>query len=98
MRLHVGLYTNTKDLDPLNEEVGPVRAGDRDHEEVTYRVRSGEALHIPQAERYSTKDWLHNILTLPSSRLLKRIRGIVLFNFVISVLAVIANHTLKFNV
>ena len=45
------------------------------------RIRSGEVLHIPQAERYSSKDWFHNLSTIPSSRLLKRIRGVVIFNF-----------------
>ena len=46
-----------------------------DHDEIAFRKRSGEILHIPQAERYSSKDWLHNILTMPNSTLMKRIRG-----------------------
>ena len=50
------------------------------HDEVTYRNRSGDTLHIPQAERYSTKDWWHNLKTIKTSRLLKRIRGVIIFN------------------
>jgi hypothetical protein len=52
------------------------------HDEITYRVRSGDVQHIPQAERYSTKDWLHNLRTLPTSRLLRRIRQVVFWNFI----------------
>ena len=52
------------------------------HDEVTYRVRSGDVQHIPQAERYSTKDWIHNLRTLPTSRLLQRIKQVVLYNLI----------------
>lgn len=54
------------------------------HDEVTYRVRSRGSF-IPQAERYSSKDWLHNLRTIPTSRLLRRIRGVLLFNLLWSV-------------
>lgn len=50
------------------------------HDDITYRIRSGEILVIPQPERYSSKDWLHNLLTLPNSSVLKRIRGVLTFN------------------
>lgn len=66
------------------------------HDHVTYRVRSGEILYIPQAERYSTKDWLHNLKTLPTSYLLKRISSVILFNTTWSVLIAIAHHFTKF--
>lgn len=44
------------------------------HDEVVLRDRQGEPLSIPQAERYSSRDWLHNIITLPSSIILNRIK------------------------
>eukprot|EP01038_Epipyxis_sp_PR26KG_P012266 gene12266-16447_t len=68
-----------------------------DHDEVTYRVRSGEILHIPQAERYSTKDWLHNLRTMPSSRLLHRIKGVVGINAIWSFLVCLFYKVVKFN-
>lgn len=66
------------------------------HDNVTYRVRSGEILYIPQAERYSTKDWLHNLKTLPSSYLLKRISSVVLFNVIWSIFIAVTHHFTKF--
>ena len=60
------------------------------------RVRSGEVLHIPQAERYSTKDWFHNLKTIPSSRLLKRIRGVVMFNSVWSLFVYFVHNLTNF--
>lgn len=69
---------------------------DYNHDEVTYRIRSGEVLHIPQAERYSTKDWLHNLATIPSSRLLKRINGVIFFNFLWSTVVYVLHNILKF--
>jgi predicted membrane chloride channel (bestrophin family) len=53
-------------------------------------------LNIPQAERYSTKDWLHNLATIPSSRLLKRIKGVVFFNFVWSCLVYVVHKYTNF--
>ena len=44
------------------------------HDEVAYRDRAGELLSIPQAERYTSNDWLHNILTIPTSIILNRIK------------------------
>lgn len=42
------------------------------HDDITYRrVRGekGEVLSsIPQAERYSSQDWLHNIVNIPGSQ------------------------------
>lgn len=91
----VGFYSMpTTSTSPLNEEVQP--STPPNHEAITYRVRSGEVSHIPQAERYSTKDWLHNLLTLPTSRLLKRIRGIVFLNFMWSIAVVMLNIRFKF--
>ncbi|CAM9284102.1 unnamed protein product, partial [Phaeothamnion confervicola] len=49
------------------------------HDEVLYRDRQGERLSIPQAERYSSKDWVHNIVTMPSSIILNRIKMPVMF-------------------
>lgn len=67
------------------------------HDEITYRVRSGEILNIPQAERYSTRDWIHNLCTIPSSRLLKRIRGVVVVNALWSVLVYVVFQLTKFS-
>ena len=67
------------------------------HDEVTYRVRSGDVQHIPQAERYSTKDWIHNLRTLPTSRLLQRIKQVVLYNFIWSTLVYIVYTIFKKN-
>lgn len=53
-------------------------------------------MHIPQAERYSSKDWFHNLSTMPSSRLLKRIRGVVIFNFFWSLLVYIVHSRTGF--
>jgi putative membrane protein len=51
-------------------------------DEITYRVKFNRNIPqaIPQAERYSTKDWFHNLKTLPNSRLLRRIKKVVLTN------------------
>mmetsp|Transcript_7280 Transcript_7280/g.11207 ORF Transcript_7280/g.11207 Transcript_7280/m.11207 type:complete len:430 (-) Transcript_7280:453-1742(-) len=47
-----------------------------EHDKVTFRTRVGgeKFLSIPQAERYTTQDWLHNLRTIPSSLLIQRIR------------------------
>ena len=63
-----------------NKKISIPGASATAHDYVTYRSRSGEILSIPQAERYSSKDWLHNLRTLPYSGLLKRINSIVLIN------------------
>eukprot|EP00954_Amorphochlora_amoebiformis_P025788 1375209-Amorphochlora_amoeboformis.AAC.1 len=39
--------------------------------------KSGEALAIPQAHRYVSKDWLHILREMPRSTTLSRIKGIV---------------------
>jgi len=67
------------------------------HDEVTFRSRSGDTLDIPQAERYSTKDWVHNLLTMKNSRLLKRIRGVIIFNTFWSAAVYIFHLYIKFN-
>ncbi|CAM9692282.1 unnamed protein product [Pylaiella littoralis] len=47
----------------------------RAHDEVTFRSGfEGEALTIPQAERYSSSAWWHNLRTLPTSVILHRIK------------------------
>jgi hypothetical protein len=38
------------------------------------------ALLVPQAQRYSSRDWLHHLITMPNSQILKRISGVVNFN------------------
>lgn len=69
-----------------------------DHEEVTYRPRSGEVLQsfIPQQERYSTRDWLHNLKTIRTSRLLKRIFRVIMFNTIWSMAVSILHCFTKF--
>mmetsp|Transcript_15920 Transcript_15920/g.60660 ORF Transcript_15920/g.60660 Transcript_15920/m.60660 type:complete len:449 (-) Transcript_15920:480-1826(-) len=47
------------------------------HDDFVYRSCGGAAgavARVPSAERYTSRDWMHNMLTLPSSVLLKRIR------------------------
>jgi hypothetical protein len=44
------------------------------HDNISYHNREGELLSIPQAERYSSSDWLHNIRTMPTSIILCRIK------------------------
>ena len=53
-------------------------------------------LHIPQAERYSTADWLHNLWTIPTSRLLHRIKNVIAANFVWSCIVHAAYSFFKF--
>jgi len=67
------------------------------HDEVTFRNRSGDTLHIPQAERYSTRDWLHNLKTIRTSRLLKRIRGVIIFNTLWSITVFVLHLYFRFN-
>lgn len=67
------------------------------HDEITFRSRSGDTLDIPQAERYSTKDWVHNLWTMKTSRLLKRIRGVIIFNTFWSAAVYIFHLHIKFN-
>ena len=52
------------------------------HDQILYRTKSGKIQHIPQAERYSSRDWIHNIKTLPASELLRRIRPVLIFNII----------------
>jgi hypothetical protein len=65
------------------------------HDEVTFRDRAGMPLSVPQAERYSSRDWLHNILTLPSSIILNRIKAPVMWQMLWATLMVLVNmfHT-----
>jgi len=51
-------------------------------------------LSIPQAERYTTKDWLHNLKTIPSSSLLKTIQQPILITMCWSLLVHIAQKYL----
>ena len=67
------------------------------HDSVTYRQRSGQIQYILQAERYSTRDWVHNLKSLPTSFMLSRIRGVVIFNAVWSSLAYIAYRIVPFS-
>eukprot|EP00752_Nemacystus_decipiens_P003572 g3294.t1 len=47
----------------------------RAHDEVTFRSGcEGRTLTIPQAERYSSSAWWHNLRTLPTSVILHRIK------------------------
>ncbi|CAB1101753.1 unnamed protein product [Ectocarpus sp. CCAP 1310/34] len=47
----------------------------RGHDEVTFRSGfEGRTLTIPQAERYSSSAWWHNLRTLPTSVILHRIK------------------------
>eukprot|EP00903_Cladosiphon_okamuranus_P011340 g10689.t1 len=47
----------------------------RAHDEVTFRSgNEGRTLTIPQAERYSSAAWWHNLRTLPTSVILHRIK------------------------
>lgn len=51
------------------------------HDEIGFRVTQyGLVSPIPQPERYRTEDWVHHLRTLPMSRLLYRIRNVVLTN------------------
>lgn len=52
------------------------------HDVVTFRRRGPdrELTTIPQAERYSSGDWLHNIMNLPGSQVLQRISNVVMLN------------------
>eukprot|EP01041_Mallomonas_annulata_P006539 gene6539-13233_t len=69
------------------------------HDEVTFRTRIGDSLQsfIPQAERYSTKDWWHNLKTMKSSRLLKRIRGVITANTLWSIVVCVVHSIFRFN-
>lgn len=67
------------------------------HDEVMYRPGLNEDTFIPQAERYSTKDWLHNLMTIRSSALLKRIKGVLIVNTVWSILIYGINKFIGFN-
>jgi hypothetical protein len=48
----------------------PRTASKTAHDDITYRRRGeeGEVSSIPQAERYSSGDWIHNILNFPGSQ------------------------------
>lgn len=68
---------------------------DYDQDEITYRTRyEGDQLRlqsfIPQAERYSTSDWWHNLKNIRSSRLLTRLKGIISFNMIWSTFVYVA--------
>ena len=55
-----------------------------------------ELTSIPQPERYSSADWIHNIINLPGSQVLQRIRGPIILNmiwaFIVSVRAAACVH------
>jgi hypothetical protein len=68
------------------------------HDEVTFRDRAGMPLSVPQAERYSSRDWLHNILTLPSSIILNRIKAPVMWQMLWATLMVLLNMVHTFTV
>mmetsp|Transcript_7489 Transcript_7489/g.11196 ORF Transcript_7489/g.11196 Transcript_7489/m.11196 type:complete len:387 (+) Transcript_7489:64-1224(+) len=65
--------------------VGPL------YDEVAFRDKGGELLSIPQAERYTSSDWFHNILTIPSSIILNRIQMPVLWQMIWASIIVAAN-------
>lgn len=68
------------------------------HDEVEFRVgKNGESMYIPQAERYTSSDWIHNLQTIPTSRLLHRIKGIVAVNGLWSSLIAIIFQFKRFN-
>jgi hypothetical protein len=48
-------------------------------------VLINNAHYVPLCLSYSLTDWFHNLKTIPSSRLLKRIRGVMMFNCMWSV-------------
>jgi predicted membrane chloride channel (bestrophin family) len=63
---------------------------------ISDRVRSGEVMHIPQAERYSSADWLDNLKSLPKSPILQRIKKVVQINFIWSVIVYILHKIFQF--
>jgi putative membrane protein len=64
------------------------------HDEITFRDRMGQPLSIPQAERYSGRDWWHNLLTLPTSIILHRIRMPILWQMLWAA-GVVLLHTFR---
>jgi len=78
----------------LPRPAGPLRAFA--HDDVTYRVRHGSVLRIPQAERYSTEDWLHNLRTMPTSHLLQRLANVMTFYTIWSALLYAAHTIFQF--
>ncbi|KAJ8600532.1 hypothetical protein CTAYLR_010424 [Chrysophaeum taylorii] len=49
-----------------------------DHDKVTVRRRDGRILPIPQQKRYRSREWVRNLIGIPSSKTLRRIRNPVL--------------------
>jgi hypothetical protein len=68
------------------------------HDEITFRTRLGDPLQsfIPQAERYSTKDWWHNLKSIRTSRLLKRISGVIKANTIWAIFVCVFHQFIRF--
>mmetsp|Transcript_3318 Transcript_3318/g.4262 ORF Transcript_3318/g.4262 Transcript_3318/m.4262 type:complete len:419 (+) Transcript_3318:163-1419(+) len=66
------------------------------HDQITFRTRKGEYLSIPQAERYTTRDWFHNLSTIPSSYTLQRIRQPIFLTMVWTLIVHTTRHFLGF--
>ncbi|CAM9719417.1 unnamed protein product [Chrysoparadoxa australica] len=70
--------------------------GKTSHDEVSYRSKAGVALSIPQAERYSSRDWFHNIITMPSSIILNRVRVPLIWQMLWSAVVCFAHRRMGF--
>ena len=61
------------------------------------RERSPNILHAyPKSSRYSTVDWFHDLTTMPKSRLLKRVKNVILVNFIWSIIVYTSYQIIKF--
>lgn len=72
----------------------------KDHNALAYRVKDRGSYistdHIPQPARYETRDWLHNLLNIHHSTVLKEIRGVILACTLWSTFVAAAHKVLKF--
>ena len=73
-----------------------------DHNSLAYRVKDcGNYISrdsIPQPQRYEARDWLHNLMNLSNSTVLKEIRGVIFAYTIWSILVVVTQKVFHFSV
>ena len=71
----------------------------KDHNELAYKVKDNGGLlcmdRIRQEQRYQSSDWIHNLLNIQNSTVLKEIKGVVIINTIWSIIVYALHKILK---
>ena len=93
----IGIEPKEKRVMPANQDIEVF-----DHNSLALRVKDcGNYVssdRIPQPQRYEARDWLHNLMNMKHSTVLKEIRGVIFAYTIWSILVVVIQKVFQFSV